>query len=114
MCEGMYYPEELIDMEVEVLRALGFRLNGPCPQDYIEHFIELLPPSTDETIIKVFHKEATKNAEAAMMDYNMALKPPSSIALSSFATFVKASGFDTLTQIDITGWLNCIEYLVRN
>ena len=108
MCEGMYHPEEFVAMEVEILRTLGWRLSGPIPHDYIAYFVELLPACTDKTTTKVFVNEAKRHAEAAMMDYSIALEPLSSIALVSLVNFVRASSADMVTHIDVTGWLNFI------
>ncbi|KAL3775434.1 hypothetical protein HJC23_010138 [Cyclotella cryptica] len=52
LCEQMYHPEEVIEMEIEVLRTLQWKLNGPTPQDFIQCFIELLSSSDDETARK--------------------------------------------------------------
>ena len=92
LCDDMYHPEEIIDMEVEILRTLDWRLNGPAPQDFIQHFLELLPPCTDDKIVDMITKGACKNAERAMMDYSMAMEPYSCIALASIAATVRNQG----------------------
>ena len=72
LCDGMYHPEEIINMEVEVLRSLDWWLNGPTPLDFIQHFMELLPSSADERVANIFAGKASMEAEMAMLDYCMA------------------------------------------
>ncbi|EED95571.1 predicted protein [Thalassiosira pseudonana CCMP1335] len=43
LCQSMYTSQELYEMEIEILRALDWRLNGPTPHDFIHRFLELLP-----------------------------------------------------------------------
>jgi hypothetical protein len=110
----MYGPEEFIDMEIEILRTLGWRLNGPTPRDFIQYYIELFPPSTDETTMKFFVEEVTKNAEVAMLDYAMALKVPSRIALISAASLsLRSVSADVRSQLDTTGWMHCIGSVMK-
>ena len=83
MCEGIYWPTELVEMEVEILRTLGWRLNGPTPYDFIHHFFELLPPSADKQAVKMLTERAVRNSEDAMTEYSVALEPSSHIAVAS-------------------------------
>ena len=113
MCDDMYHPEELIDMEVEILRTLGWRLNGPAPQDFIQHFVELFPHCTDDKVVDMITKEASKNAERAMMDYSMATEPYSCIALASIAATVRNLGSQMGCDLStVNQWMGTIGFVM--
>ena len=52
LCKDMYGEEEVIEMELQVLRTLGWHLNGPTAQDYIERFMEVHPSKVTGAVIK--------------------------------------------------------------
>jgi hypothetical protein len=81
--EGMYRPQELIDLELEVLRTLGWRLNGPTALDFIKQFMELLPAGHDEEVASSLYDSARKRVKMSLLDYQLALELPSSLALAS-------------------------------
>ncbi|KAL7476197.1 hypothetical protein ACHAW6_002075 [Cyclotella cf. meneghiniana] len=110
LCEQMYHPEEVIEMEVEVLRTLQWKLNGPIPQDFIQCFMELLPSSNDETAHKFF-LAAVKRSEIAMLDYVLALEPPSNIALASVTSLISNLDTKTQYQLNVTAWMRCIGFV---
>jgi hypothetical protein len=39
----MYDANEIIAMELNVLQALKWKLNGPTPHDFIDYYLELVP-----------------------------------------------------------------------
>ena len=90
VCNGMYSPKELVDNELEILRTLGWRLNGPTPFDFIHYFLELLPTSFDRQIVKVLANDAIKLSEAAVTEYSVALEPFSIIAYESIKACISA------------------------
>jgi hypothetical protein len=110
LCEHMYHPDEVVEMEVEVLRTLEWKLNGPTPQDFIQCFMELLPSSNDETARKFF-LAAVKRSEVAMLDYILALEPPSNIALVSVASLMSSLDPKTQCQLNATSWMSCIGFV---
>jgi hypothetical protein len=116
ICDGMYDPIEFIPMELEILKFLGWRLNGPTPQDFIQHFAQLLPASTNERFVKMLVDEATTNSEVALLNYEMALKAPSRVAFLSISTAIRSLGgvgsLPYLDRLDISDWLNLIECIV--
>jgi hypothetical protein len=83
ICAEMYHPYGFVDMEIEILRTLSWRLNGHTPQDFIRQLVRLLPPSTDDEVLEKLVKEADQRAETAMTDYDTALEPYSIIALTA-------------------------------
>jgi hypothetical protein len=112
MCDNRYHPKELIDMEVEILGTLSWRLNGPTPQDFIQHFVELLPPCTNEKVVNMISKEACKNAEMAMMNYSMAMKPYSCIALASITATVQNQGPQMGCDfITVNQWMSAVRWI---
>lgn len=116
ICEGMYYPEEFVDMEIEILRTLGWRLNGPTPQDFIPHFVSLLPSSTDDAVVEMLVKEANQTADLAMRDYDTAIGSYSLIALTSILmSFSRNVGsVEGFGSIDVNGWMDIISRVMND
>eukprot|EP01082_Thalassiosira_pseudonana_P015338 g13624.t1 g13624 contig9:81379-82269(-) len=92
ICQQMYHPSEIVDMEKEVLMALDWRLNGPCVHDFVQSFMELVFPSDDKSSrgsslsaedIGTVQQYAEIQAEIAMTDYSLALQDQSAIAFAS-------------------------------
>jgi len=82
LCHGLYEEEEILNMEMKVLKGLSWRLNGPSAIDFVHAFSQLLP-NQDDFKMKALIKTAEVQVELAMMDYSLALQQPSSVAYSS-------------------------------
>ena len=113
LCDGMYHPEEIINMEVEVLRSLDWWLNGPTPLDFIQHFMELLPSSADERVANIFAGKASKEAEMAMLDYCMAISPHSCVAFVSIASLMNSLDSKTRQRLCEKDWMDRIGSVLR-
>jgi hypothetical protein len=113
LCDGMYHPEEIINMEVEVLRSLGWRLNGPTPLDFVQYFMKLLPSSADERFADLFAEEASKEAEMAMLDYSMAIGAFSGVALVSIASLMNSLDSKMRQCLCEKDWMNRIGSVLR-
>jgi len=48
VCHGLYTKDELDGMEMEILQALSWRLNGPSPHELIDALVGLLPASSED------------------------------------------------------------------
>jgi hypothetical protein len=83
ICCDMYKENELIDTEMEMLMALTWKLNGPCPHDFIEYIVELVLTQEDESIKSSLILNAKSISASSMMDFSEAQRLPSSIAVSS-------------------------------
>lgn len=82
LCHGLYHEKEILEMEMVVLKGLGWRLNGPTAIDFVHAFLRLLP-NQDESKMKSLIKRAEHQVELAMGDFSISLQEPSSIACSS-------------------------------
>ena len=93
-------------MEIEILRTLGWRLNGPTPCDFIHRFLELLPLSADMEAVKILTAKAVKNSEDVMMDYSLAMERPSHIALAAIQASTRTDKTSSLYEkmILLGGW----------
>jgi hypothetical protein len=47
ICRDMYCADEIIQMELEILQSLQWRLNGPLPHDFINSFLQVVIPFVD-------------------------------------------------------------------
>lgn len=112
MCEDMYSPSEIMNMELQILRTLGWYLNGPTPRDFLEHFMELLPTDANTETASDFLKAAIRKAEASVLDYELALEAPSSLAVATITSLM--NNLDPKKQIDLgaVGWMDRIGFVM--
>eukprot|EP00970_Alexandrium_tamarense_P011030 scaffold2323_cov186-Alexandrium_tamarense.AAC.1 len=83
MCQGLYQQDEIVSMEMEILKVLGWRVNGPNIHEFIHLYLELLPDDVKSSkTIAMLTDLATAMAEQATLDYLMALRAPSAIAMA--------------------------------
>jgi len=103
ICQKMYCEEEITQMEGDILKALGWRLNGPSPHEFIAALVELLPShchvgsgTTDGGqgeggLIAQLKSTSYLQVEQAMLDYSTAIRSsPSSIAHTALMTAMKS------------------------
>jgi hypothetical protein len=115
MCRGMYTSDELDVMEMEVLQALSWRLNGPSPHELIDAIVGLLPASsveggTDYALsLRLLLKCSKLHVEAAILDYELALQSSLSLVyaalLSSLSNRSVLEGFHST---DLINWMSNI------
>ena len=110
ICQKVYDQEELNKMEEHILKALQWRLNGPSPHDFIDGFIQLLPSHASSNSKMVSHLTDTAKikAEAAVLDYSMALQPPSSIAYAAIFTSMRSIDSGEFNTPDKVAWMQNI------
>eukprot|EP00804_Cyclotella_cryptica_P004276 CCRYP_013485-RA/>CCRYP_013485-RA protein AED:0.03 eAED:0.03 QI:201/1/1/1/1/1/2/145/298 len=112
LCSGMYHPEEVIEMELQVLRSLGWLLNGPTPQDFIQSFMELLPCDACNDTAAEFYETAVTKSEMAMLDYSLAMESPSSVAIASVASSMSSLDAETRCRLDASNWMSRIGFVM--
>ena len=112
MCEDMYSPSEITNMELQILRTLGWYLNGPTPRDFLEHFMELLPTDANKETASDLLKAAIVKAEKSALDYELALEAPSSLALASITSLM--NNLDPKKQSDLgaVDWMGRIGFVM--
>ena len=112
ICEGMYSHDEIIKMEIDILRTLGWYLNGPTSHDIIEHFMDLLPPDADKEAASNLQQTAMKRAEKNLHDYSLALEPPSSLALASLTSIVSTWDPNALCDLKYSAWMSKVGFIM--
>ncbi|KAL7504967.1 hypothetical protein ACHAXN_002521 [Cyclotella atomus] len=104
VCSNEYSPKEICDMEMEVIRALGWKLNEPIPHDFIDYYIELVP--WVEGIHSEFLARFSKGlVEQALTKYSFALHYPSELAIASIYCVLRYTDFnadEVLSVIETT------------
>lgn len=85
LCRGYYTEQDIMAMELEILDALEWRisLSTATPMDYVRHFLELLPESTD--VADSILKNATRHMENATSNTECTACKTSSIGVVCFA-----------------------------
>jgi hypothetical protein len=116
MCSGMYTSDELDAMEMEVLQALSWRLNGPSPHEFIDAIVGLLPASSFEAgadyalSLRLLSEYSKLHVEAAVLDYDMAIQLSSNLAYSVILTSLqKTSVLEGFHLMDLINWMSTIK-----
>ena len=90
VCQGVYTEDELDAMEMEVLGALTWKLNGPSSHDFVDAIVGLLPPSCcSDGASSSLVLAARAHLEAAALDYSMAMHPSSALACAALLSSLK-------------------------
>ncbi len=90
VCQGVYTEDELDAMEMEVLGALTWKLNGPSSHDFVDAIVGLLPPSCcSDGASPSLVLAARAHLEAAALDYSMAMHPSSALACAALLSSLK-------------------------
>lgn len=112
ICEDMYLQEEIVAMEIKILRTLNWHLNGPTAQDYLLIFMELLPPESDKGVASSFLEAAIRKLEVALLDYRLALEAPSSLAVASLTSMVRDMDSETQHALRTSSWMRQIRFVI--
>ncbi|KAL3772359.1 hypothetical protein ACHAW5_010361 [Stephanodiscus triporus] len=109
ICRDQYDEVEINATEMEVLRALSWRLNGPSPHEFVNGLIALMPPSPDGTMTTSLAAASRVHVEAALLDNGCVGKPASSLAQAAILAAVRESNVvDALHPIDVLTWMSGI------
>jgi hypothetical protein len=108
VCQGLYGADELEAMEMEVLRALTWRLSGPSPHDFVDAIVGLLTPSSshsDHPGASSLVLSARAHVEAAALDHTMAAQPSSSLAYAALLMSLRKTEFlDGIRPAELFAW----------
>ena len=106
LCHGRFKRDEIETMEIDILHALNWRLNGPSSHEFVDTIVGLLP--TNEQTSALINSTQTM-IEAAVVEYDIALQSSSSIAIAALlATLEKTKMVDTFHSVDLLAWSNNI------
>jgi hypothetical protein len=117
VCHGLYTSDEIDVMEMEILQALSWKLNGPSPHEFIDALLGLLPASSedvsavDNTSSSLLLSKLSKNqVEAAVLDYDLALQSSLSLAYAAILTSLQTSSviLDLFSPMDLIYWMSNI------
>ena len=113
ICQGMYSPQEIVQMESIILKALQWRLNGPSPQEFIVGLLQLLPSvSSSNHKVRVVEDKlkalAYSHVESSMLDYTMAIQLPSRVAYAALLVAISKMSHDVFSPFDRYVWMQNI------
>ncbi|KAL7506165.1 hypothetical protein ACHAXN_003711 [Cyclotella atomus] len=98
VCRNEYDANEICAMELYVLQALGWKLNGPLGHDFIDYYLEAVP--SIQGIHREFLTQLSKGlVELAMTKYSMALHRPSEVAFASIFCALQYAEFDVTVSL---------------
>ena len=117
VCHGLYTSDDIDVMEMEILQALSWKLNGPSPHEFIDALLGLLPASSedvsavDNTSSSLLLSKLSKNqVEAAVLDYDLALQSSLSLAYAAILTSLQTTSviLDLFSPMDLINWMSNI------
>lgn len=109
LSRGCYNEQEISDMEKDILNALGWRIQGPTPLSFVQHFLALLPDTVHPAVATAIMDYARFQTELAVSDYGFVTIKYSNIALAAILNAVEGmeqSLFPLKTQ---GGFLRAVE-----
>jgi hypothetical protein len=122
VCHGLYTSDELDGMEMEVLQALSWRLNGPSPHEFIDALVGLLPTSSSEdgsedvnaSSSLLLSKYSKMQVDAAVLEYDLALQSSLVLAYTAILTSLRTSSdlTDGFCPMDLINWTSNIESIL--
>jgi hypothetical protein len=105
VCQGVYDADELERMEVEILGALTWRLNGPSPHDFVDTIVGLIPTYCSDGATSMLVSAAKAYVEAAVLDHRIAMQPSSSLAYAALlASVTRSSVLSAFRPEDLDAW----------
>ena len=115
ICHGLYTSDEIDVMEMEVMQALTWKLNGPSPHEFIDALVGLLPASSCEdgsednnaSSSLLLSKHSKNQVEAAVLDYDLALQSSLTLAYASILTSLQTTSeiLDLFSPMVLINWM---------
>ena len=118
VCHGLYTSDEIDVMEMEILHALSWKLNGPSPHEFIDALLGLLPASAEdanavdiESSSLLLSKLSKNQVEAAVLDYDLALQSSLVLAYAAILTSLQTTSviLDLFSPMDLINWMSNID-----
>jgi hypothetical protein len=113
VCGNMYDANMINTMELHVLQALGWKLNGPTPHDFIDYYLELVP-SINEVRRPFLIRFSKGLAELASKKYQLALYRPSEVAFASIFYALQYARFDTVESLSMIKMISGLDHNDQN
>lgn len=99
LSHGYYQRDEIIKTELEILDALGWRLNDfTSPKEFVRHFLELAP--VDEVVRQAIMERSDAYLGRTVKDYYFSLLRPSSIAIALLGVSIEETGMLGYEEVD--------------
>ncbi len=119
VCRGQYGASEVRDAEAEVLRALGWRLNGPSPQEFVDGLVRLVPRSGTggdmEAAAGSLAIASRSLVEAAVLGggCGSAFDAPSSLARAAILAALRETNIveEMMHPLDVLTWISGIGHV---
>ena len=122
VCDGLYTKDELDGMEMEILQALSWRLNGPSPHELIDALVGLLPASSEDgsrgdsntSSSLLLTKHSKRQVDNAVLEYDLALQSSFALAYAAILTSLKTTSdlVDRFCPMDLINWMTNIDSIM--
>lgn len=89
LSRGCYNEMEFVHMEQAMLQALKWRVNGPTPLGFVQHFVALLPTTVKKPVVDAIFDYARFQTEMSVSDHELVGVKPSEIALAAVLNAVE-------------------------
>jgi Cyclin, N-terminal domain/Cyclin, C-terminal domain len=83
LSRGCYTEMEFVGMEQTILSALDYRVNGPTPLGFVQHFVAMMPKTVHPAVTDLLLDYARYQTELAVSEQSFASIKPSEIGLAA-------------------------------
>ena len=95
MSRGLYSPEEVENMEMVILEAIGWRMNPPTPLSFVREFLGMLPECFISEVNRTAVFDLCKfQTELSVRIYRFVTVNASTIAISALMNALESIGMD--------------------
>jgi hypothetical protein len=115
LSRGSYDSQDFKKMEFDILFGLNWYLNDPTPMNFMVCYLALLPLHESSVAIQhqVIYEHAKFQVELALVDYEMMINTPSSIALAALSNSLNYVFTSHGVQYEGLRMIRCLEEISR-
>jgi len=116
LSQGCYTEKDISQMELNILEGLDWKLHTPTSFDFVHYIMRILSlrfPKKDP-VFRILSDYAEFMLELAISEYNLAIKRPSTIAVSAILNALECVNTDHLNIVERIEYIAFIQSLVIN
>ena len=116
LSQGCYTEEDISQMELNILEGLGWKLHSPTSYDFVHYIIRILSlhfPDKAPTF-RILSDFAEFMLELAISEYNLAIKRPSTIAVSAILNALECVDTDHFNVCERIEYIAFVQNIVHD
>lgn len=109
LSHGMYDEMEFVTMEQTILQTLKFRVNGPTPLSFVQHFMALTPKGIHYRVSQLLMDFARFQTELVISQQKFVAIRPSEIGFAAILNAIEGIGENLVSRRDQAAFIRNIE-----